>query len=497
MTTTQSTARNSAERRMLSDLQRLVEVPSISSAPERAEQVAASARLVAEMFTEVGVPCSVVTEGGAPAVIGRREGPEGAPAVLLYAHHDVQPVVADEWEGDPFELTECPADEAGRGTRMAGRGAADDKGGIVVHLETLRRLMGSLLVTVAVLIEGEEEVASPSLERIVHRHRDLLRADVALLPDAVNSDVGVPSLTDSLRGILGIRIGVRTAERAVHSGIFGGALPDALGTLVHLLDSLVDEDGRVAVPGIVADPAPANPSAAATMAEVAAAAGTVPGLRLAGGAPEIGGQAQGGAGTDGMASSSTAKADGRRLAAELWTQPCLTVLAIDAPRVAEATNILTPTAQAVVSLRLPPSLDPQVALECVSEHLAQHNRAGAELDIVPVNVGRGWSAGSGGGGSADAVIRLALAELGQAYSQSAVTMGVGGGIPFVDTLTTEFPGLVPLITAVQDPESNAHAANESVAVDTLHSAVEAQVGILRRLGESGFRDVAGVRTTHD
>ncbi|WP_028701361.1 M20/M25/M40 family metallo-hydrolase [Acidipropionibacterium acidipropionici] len=427
--------------RMLADLRELVAIRSVSADPSRAGDVTASAEKVAALFRGVGVETQVVSAGGAPAVIGRREGPAGAPTVLLYAHHDVQPV-ADGWRTDPFALTID-------GTRAYGRGAADDKAGVAAHLEALRLLGDDLPVSVAVLVVGEEEVASPTLGAIIDAHSQTLRADVVLAPDAVNAGVDAPAITTSLRGILNVRIGVRTAARAVHSGIYGGVLPDALGVLVHLLDSLTDDAGQAAIPGIPADPDPTDPSAAMSASEVTEAAGAVSGLRVA----------------------------SDEIAADLWTRPSVTVLGIDAPPTDAASMVLTPQARAVVSLRLPPSVSPQEAEAALRAHLESQNPAGAEVSVEVLLGGRGWS-DSGTNPAGD----LVLSALSGAYGRDAVTLGVGGGIPFIQTLTERFPGIEPVITAVQDPSSAAHAADESVSLRTLTAAAEAEAEMLRRIG---------------
>ena len=426
--------------RMLADLRELVAIPSVSADPSRAGDVDASAEKVAALFRGVGVETQVVSAGGAPAVVGRRQGPPGAPTVLLYAHHDVQPV-ADDWHTDPFTLTID-------GERAYGRGAADDKAGVAAHLEALRLLGEDLPVSVAVLVEGEEEVTSPTLGAIIDTHAQTLRADVVLAPDAVNAGVDAPAITTSLRGILNVRIGVRTAARAVHSGIYSGVLPDALGVLVHLLDSLTDDAGRAAIPGIAADPDPADPSAAMSAAEIAGAARTVEGLRLA----------------------------SDELAADLWTRPSVTVLGIDAPRTDAPSMVLTPQAAAVVSLRLPPSVSPAEAEEALRRHLEAQNLVGAEVSVKVLLGGRGWS-DSGRSSASDP----ALNALSEAFGRDAVTLGVDGGIPFIQTLTERFPGIEPVITAVQDPSSAAHGADESVSLRTLAAAAEAEAGMLRRI----------------
>src|SRR5215813_5818475 len=246
-----------AVRRLLpsvrSDLERLVRIPSVSADPAAAPHLRASAREVAAMLRRAGLPdVEVLTvEGGRPAVLGRRPGPPGAPTVLLYAHHDVQPAGDPAaWDGDPFEPTE-------RGGRLFGRGAADDKAGIAVHLAALRAHGDQLPVGVIVLVEGEEEIGSPTLTRFLTTHRDRLAADVVVLADSTNWTVEVPALTTSLRGGANVTVEVRTLRHGVHSGMYGGPVPDALTALCRLLATLHDERGDVAVSGLVAGSAEA------------------------------------------------------------------------------------------------------------------------------------------------------------------------------------------------------------------------------------------------
>lgn len=426
--------------RILDDLRSLVAFPSVSSSPSHTGDVAASADRVAALFRDVGMNVSVADASGAPAVIGRRQGPEGAPTVLLYAHHDVQPVEESSWHSDPFELQVT-------GDRAFGRGSADDKGAVAVHLEALRAFGDDLPVSIAVLVEGEEEIGSPTLGALLADHADTVRSDVVIVPDAVNNAVDEPTVTRSLRGLLNVRLSVRTAGNAVHSGIHGGVLPDALGTLVHLLDSLTDDVGDVAVEGIDPDPDPQD--AYLDARDSATAADTVDGLRIPDDA-----------------------------AARLWRRPAVTVLAIDAPPVERAANILTPFAEAVVSFRLPPSASPDDALAAVRSHINRTNTVGAEVAVTPLATGRGWSEDSG-----SRYIDLAAEALTTAFERTTTMTGVGGGIPFVEALTSAFHGIVPVITALQDPDSSAHAADESVSLRTLTAAADAEISMLRRFGE--------------
>src|SRR6478609_9789411 len=234
--------------RIRQDLEDLVRIESVSADPARAAEVQRSAEAVAALFSAEGFEdvqvVSARDDGRAPAVIARKPAPDGKPTVLLYAHHDVQPENDHaEWDSPPFEPTE-------RGDRLYGRGAADDKAGIVAHLGAVRALGEDLGVGVTMFIEGEEEVGSDTLADLLAQHRESLAADVIVIADSGNWDIGVPALTTSLRGLVRVDVGVRTLTHAVHSGMWGGLVPDALMTLTRLLTTLYDEDGSVAVAGL-------------------------------------------------------------------------------------------------------------------------------------------------------------------------------------------------------------------------------------------------------
>ena len=436
-------------QRLLHDLARLVAVRSVSADPGLVGEVERSADTVAAAFREVGVDATVAASaGGLPAVVGRLAGPPGAPTVLLYAHHDVQPVGdLDAWHSDPFTLT-------ARGGRVYARGAADDKGGVAVHLEALRTLGPEPPVSVAVLIEGEEEIGSPTLAALLAEHADLVRADVVLAPDAVNAGPLAPTLTVSLRGLLNVLVTVRTADRAAHSGIFGGAVPDALGALIRLLATLTDDHGAVAVgglhPGVNGENGP-------DAADVRANSGLSPGVQLIG------------RGT---------------LGARLWHGPALTVTGLDAPAAAGAANVLTPVARAAVSLRLAPEEDPADALRALEEHLRRHTPWGAHLEVQLVGAGRGWRSDA-----TSPVAALASDVLGQAFGNPVTTVGVGGAIPFVAMLVDSMPSADVLVTAVQDPQTRAHAPDESVSMSALAAAARAEAALMSRLGQRAHGEI--------
>ena len=325
----------------------------MSADPERAGEVQRSAEAVRDLFAAEGFAATITSaEGGRPAVIAHKSAAhDGAPTVLLYAHHDVQPENDHaDWDSPPFEPTE-------RDGRLYGRGAADDKAGIVAHLGALRVHGDDLPVNVVMFVEGEEEVGSDSLPALLKQHHDDLRADVIVIADSGNWDIGVPALTTSLRGLVRLDVEVRTLTHAVHSGMWGGLVPDALMTLSRLIATLYDDAGNVVVDGLVSGPA----------ADV-----DYPEERL---------RAESGAvaGVDWIGSGSTVE--------RLWTKPSVSIIGLDAPKVAGSSNTLVPAARARLSLRLAPGDTVANARTRLEHHLETHVPWGAELTITPVDFG--------------------------------------------------------------------------------------------------------------
>jgi cysteinylglycine-S-conjugate dipeptidase len=428
---------------LLDDLRALVRIQSVSADPERAGQVEESARKTAELLAAEGVGAEVVraSDGAPPAVIGERKGPQGAPVVLLYAHHDVQPEndLAD-WDSPPFE-------PAVRGERLYGRGAADDKAGIAAHVGALRALGDDLPVTVRFFIEGEEEVASRTLPDLLRMYRDRLAADVIVIADAGNWDIGVPALTTSLRGLVRMDVEVRTLTHAVHSGMWGGLVPDAIMALTRLLTTLWTEDGSPAVDGLVWAPA----------ADV-----DYPEERL---------RAESGAapGTSWIGTGSAVE--------RMWTRPSITVTGLDAPKVAGASNTLVPVARARVTVRIAPGDTTANAATCLREHLEKHVPWGAELTTTVVDAGEPTVLPMAG--PAYDAARSALAE---AWDGTApVDMGSGGSIPFIAEFQEAFPQASILVTGVEDPDTRAHGANEGLHLPEFERAVLAEALLLQHL----------------
>ncbi|MGZ4433501.1 MAG: M20/M25/M40 family metallo-hydrolase [Trebonia sp.] len=425
-----------------SDLERLVRIPSVSADPAAGPHLQASADEVATLLRQAGLPEVEVLSmpGGQPAVLGRRPGPPGARTVLLYAHHDVQPP-GDRaaWDSDPFE----PAERHGR---LFGRGAADDKAGIAVHLAALRAHGDRLPVGVTVLVEGEEEIGSPTLTQFLKTHADRVRADVAVLADSTNWAAGVPALTTSLRGGANVTVEVRTLRHGVHSGLYGGPVPDALTALCRLLATLHDDVGDVAVAGLARGQAD-GPDL--TEAQLRAEAGLLDGVQLTGTGS---------------------------LAGRLWMRPSISVIGIDAPPVEAASNTLVPAARARVSMRIAPGDDAARARAALVSHLRSHAPWGAHVTVEPGSAAEPFLARIGG--TAFDAARSALSE---AWGVPAVDIGVGGSIPFIAAFAEILPDAEILITGVEDPDTRAHSANESLHLSVFERACLAETLLLYRL----------------
>lgn len=425
---------------VLSDLEDLARIPSVSLDSFDQRHVDDSATAVADLLRAEGMSVRVLAEGGRPAVIGHLQGPAGSPTVLLYAHHDVQPPGDDaDWDSPPFEPTV-------RGERVYGRGIADDKAGVMAHVAALRAHQGKPGLSVTVFVEGEEEVGSASLPEILERHGEELRADAIVLADSYNWKIGTPSLTTTLRGLVRVVVSVRTLEHGVHSGLYGGAVPDALTAMCRLLATLHDDAGDVAVTGL-------RTSVATDLAY------TVHDLRA---------DASLAAGVEAIGTGS--------ILSRMWTKPSLTVIGIDAPSVDRAANLLTPLGRAKLSMRIHPDEDPGHAFALLRDHLLDHAPWGAHVEVELDDEGPGFSADTSG--PAYALARRSFAD---AWDNEPVDVGVGGSIPFIASFAQRFPEAAILVTGVEDPDTRAHAANESLHLGEFEKVCLAEAILLDRL----------------
>jgi cysteinylglycine-S-conjugate dipeptidase len=424
-------------------LEQLVRIPSVSFPDFDASNVRRSAELTRQLLEAAGMQTEILeVEGAHPAVLGRIPAPDGSPTVLLYAHHDVQPEGPRElWSSDPYKPVE-------RDGRLYGRGTSDDKAGIAMHLAAIRAWDGGPPVGVTVFVEGEEESSSEHLGEFLSRYGDKLRADAVILADSGNWRTGEPALTISLRGIVACFVEVRTLDHAVHSGEYGGAVPDALTALCRALATLHDDKGNVAVSGLAsgdADPLDL------TEGEIREWAGVRPGVQLIG--------------------------DGT-LTGRMWQKPAISVLGLDAPRTREASNQLVPVARAKVSMRIPPGQDPGEAMEALAKHLESNAPWGAEVTITREGVGSPFSLVTGG--LAYEAMKRAMSE---AFGKDVVEMGAGGSIPFVAEFAGVFPNATLMLTGAGDPTCNAHSEDESVDLADLEKSCLAEALFLGYLAQ--------------
>ncbi|MSP23166.1 MAG: dipeptidase [Dehalococcoidia bacterium] len=422
-------------------LEDLVRQPSISADADPAP-LRATASAVAALFREAGATARFLEVPDAPpAVLAEVAGPPGAPTVLLYAHYDVQPPGdLEAWSTPPFE----PVERAGR---LYGRGASDDKSGVITHLGALRAFNGHPPVHIKVFIEGEEELGSPHLTAFLETHRESLAADVIVIADLEHMAVGQPALTTSLRGLIDCYVEVRVLEAGVHSGQFGGPLPDALSALSRLLATLHHDDGAPAVAGLRSSP---RGTAGPSEAEVRANSGALPGVHLLGKGP---------------------------LGDRLWRAPAISVLAIDAPAVADAVNLLVASARAKVSVRLAPGDEPARAMDALIGHLEAHAPWGAQVTVT-----RGASAWPFEVNTAGAACDAFREGMRTAWGVEALEMGMGGTVPFVAEIAQAFPQATVVLTGVGDPTSRIHGPDESQDLRELERNVLAEAIALARLG---------------
>ena len=424
------------------DLEALVRIESVWSDPARHDEVHRSAEAVATLLRDAGfASVEIVSEGGAPAVIARHPAPAGAPTVLLYAHHDVQP------EGDPAQWDSAPFEPTERDGRLYGRGTADDKAGIATHLAAFRAHDGRPPVGVTVFVEGEEECGSPSLSRLLAVHRDKLAADVIVIADSDNWSVNVPALTVSLRGLVDCVVEVATLDHGLHSGIWGGVVPDALTALIRLLATLHDDEGNVAVAGVHEAKAAAVDRGAQW---VRVESGLLDGVSEIGSGP---------------------------VAQRLWAKSAITVIGIDTTPIAKASNTLIPSAKAKISMRVAPGGDAAAHLDALRHHLESHAPWGARVTVTPGDIGQPYEIDTTG-----AVYDAARSAFRQSWGVDAVDMGMGGSIPFIAEFAEAFPDATILVTGVEDPGTQAHSVNESLDLGVLERAAATEALLLGMLG---------------
>jgi len=436
----------------IADLSNLVRIPSVSWDGFDPEHVVASAEAVAELARGTGVfddveivrlPMPVNGELGLPAVIATRAARNGRPTVLLYAHHDVQPPGEDgDWNSLPYEPTL-------RGDRLFGRGAADDKAGVLAHIAAIRALTTIVAepdVGIILFAEGEEEFGSRSLPAILEKYHDRLAADAMVVADSGNWDLETPALTVGLRGAVAFNLRISTLDHASHSGQFGGAVPDAMLATIQLLSTFWNADGSVAVQGLLSHEAETPDYDEKQLREET-------GL-LEGVAPI-------GAGD---------------ILSRTWYQPAITITGIDAPTVKNASNTLVPSVRVRVSARVAPGQNARQYFEVLEAHIRENIAHGAKFEIADLDLGQPFLVDTSGWAASET-----LDAMHEAFGKEAVLMGSGGSIPFIADLVERYPAAQILITGVEDPDARAHSPNESLHLPTFEHAILTEALLLARL----------------
>lgn len=430
-------------------LSKKVALAAVSAQGITGDHMRASAEFVSAQLQELGIDTRVVqstnVDGtpGAFEVVGSKIVDDNAPTVLLYAHHDVQPVPdPSQWQTEPFTATI-------QGDRLYGRGAADDGGGIAIHAGSLLALGEDLGVNIKVFIEGEEEMGSPSFIPFIEAHREAFASDVIIVADSGNWSDTIPSLTTSLRGNTDIDVTVRVLGHPVHSGQFGGPILDANTVAAMLIASMYDTDGSLNIPGIASQEPVGGLQQDIDEETLRHDAAVLPSWKLTGTGS---------------------------LASRLWTKPSVSVIGFDAHPVEGSFNVLADSARFRLSLRTAPSQRPEQAQQALTAFLEKHVPFGAAIEVKPLENGMGWAMDPD-----SQAVKDALLALKQAFDVEPINKGEGGSIPFIPELQKLFPKAQVLVTGPEDPQSNAHSPNESISLYGLRRNIVAEALLMNAL----------------
>ena len=427
------------EKNTVEILSELVAIESISSDQNHQEDVMKSAQYVEKLFLELGLETKIATSGNSrPAVLAQTAIDPKKKTVLLYAHHDVQPVGdIDKWKTEPF----TPEIIDGR---LYGRGSGDNKAGVVTHYEVVKALKDNLPVNIKVFIEGEEEIGSPCMAEFLDEYQDDLEADVIIIADSGNIKIGTPTVTTSLRGLVDGVIIVEQPMRAVHSGLGGGVVPDAFMVLSKIIASFHNEKGELQIEGLTPSDMEVLELEEKDIKEI-------------------------------FGSNDINLFELDSISKRLWLEPALSILAIDAPSTDEAVNLLIPNAKAKVSLRLPPTENPEHAMKMLEEHIMKNIPWGAKVSFEPEAMGSGIVADPN-----KEFTKILVKNFEEVWSNDSAYMGVGGSIPFANDFVEKFPNAELVLVGAGDEEmGNAHAPNESVQIEDIENLIKSLVKTLK------------------
>jgi|SRR5579871_623413 len=447
--------RRAAQQR--ADLEALVRIPSVSFAGFDASEVRRSAEATARLLRERGFDNVQLLElpGAHPYVFGEWMKAPGKPTLLLYAHHDVQPA------GDPARWKTPPFEPTPVGERLFGRGAADDKAGIVVHTAALSAWLavGEPPLNLKIVVEGEEEVGSDHLAEFLRKYRPLVGADAIVLTDTGNFETGLPSITTALRGLVVVQVEVRALKQSLHSGMWGGPVPDPALALCRMLASTVNDDGSIAIPHMLDR---VKPLTEAERADIHALPGDEAHFRKQAGMLD-----------------SVQLLGGRHPWEQNWRQPSVAVNAFEASNRKDARNIINESAWARVGIRIVPDMDAAEVERLLIDHLKKSAPWGVEVHIERESLAGWWYTDP-----SHEAFRAAKRALEKGYGQKAIAIGCGGSIPFVQPFATELGGVPALLIGVEDPYTNAHSENESVHLGELARATRSAIYLYEELASA-------------
>ncbi len=427
------------------ELDEFLRIPSISARSEHDGDTRATAEWLCDRMRSAGLETEVIGTPGHPVVLGewRGAGPD-AKTVLVYGHYDVQPVEPlDEWTSPPFEPEV-------RDGRLYARGSADDKGQLYLHIKAAEahlKATGSLPVNLIILAEGEEEVGSPNLVPFVEDHRQRLASDVVIISDSSMFAPGLPSLLFSLRGLAYFEVHVQGPASDLHSGVYGGAVVNPANALAHIISTLHDQDGRIAIEGFYDDVVEWDEATRKAIRELPFDRDD---FQASVGASELRGEI------------------GYSELERLWTRPTCDVNGFLSGYTGEgAKTVLPARAMAKISFRLVSDQTPDRVLELFRAHLSRVTPTGVTVTVEDLHGGHPWKAQLD-----ESLKSAATSALERAFGATPVLVGEGGSIPIVGEFERILEAPVLLI-GFSHPGCNLHAPDEWFPVENFEKGIRA------------------------